>query len=90
MIAGKPTAEDVPALSLQLAEVFEEFRVQRMGERIIIEPKLRPQFVPEGTWNTLDFGTGASGVEVVDYLDPGVRKVDLVRGIAADISHGNW
>jgi hypothetical protein len=69
--------------------IFEEFRVHRTGERIIVEPKLRPQFVSEGTWRTLDFGAGASAVEVVDYLDPVVRKVDLTRTIAARISRGN-
>jgi hypothetical protein len=89
MVAGKLTAEDVSALSLQLAEVFEEFRVHRSGDRIIVEPKLRSGFLPEGDWTTLDFGGDQAGVEIVDYLDPVMRKVDLTRGIAADISHGS-
>ena len=34
MVAGKLTAEDVPALGLQLAEVFEDFRLHRDGRQV--------------------------------------------------------
>lgn len=92
MISGRLHADDVPQLNLQLAEVFDEFRVSKVGDRLIVEPRLRPEFSPEGEWKMLDFGddleTGETRVEVVDYLEPNLRKVDLTRR-DADISHGS-
>lgn len=88
LISGKLDAEDVPQLNGQLASIFEEFRVRRDGAGVVIEPRLRAEWMPEGEWATLDFSDGqAEGVEVVSYpaeLGPVLRKVDLTSGFAAD------
>jgi hypothetical protein len=74
-------------LSYQLREVFEEFRIRSDGQRIIVEPKLRPEWLPEGSWRTLDFGDEqGEGVEVVEYLEPLLRQVDLADGLITDSS----
>lgn len=84
MISGRLTAEDVPRLNLQLREVFEEFRVSREGDRLIVDPKLRSELLPQGNWRTIDFADDDSwGVEVVEYLEPAFRKVDLTRDLAS-------
>jgi hypothetical protein len=43
-IAGRLEDGDVPALQIRLREVFEEFRVERTGDRVVVHPKLRPEF----------------------------------------------
>jgi DNA invertase Pin-like site-specific DNA recombinase len=84
LIEGELTAETAPLLNHQLSKVFEELTLTRSGDRIIVDPKVRPEWIPEGTWRALDFGEddheGAQVVEVVDYLDPVLRKIDLIRG----------
>lgn len=82
IVSGKLTAEDVPRLNLQMREVFEEFRVERAGGRVIVEPKLRPQHAPPGDWTSVDFGEGGEGVEVVGYVGAEMRKIDLTSGFS--------
>jgi hypothetical protein len=57
-------------------------RLTRSDGRIIVEPNLRPEWIPEGTWRALGLRRGrprgAQVVEVVDYLDPVLRKIDRV------------
>lgn len=82
MAQGHLTATEVPTLNAQLYEVFEEFRITREGERIIVEPRLRPEWVPEGRWRVLDFGEpDQAGVEVVEHVGAVMRKVDLTRDL---------
>lgn len=53
-------------------------RVTAEGKRIILDPILRPEWMPDGDWRTLDFGDpDQEGVEVTDYLAPVLRQVDL-------------
>jgi hypothetical protein len=88
IVSGHLTADDTPRLNLQLCEVFEEFRVTRSGDRLIVEPKLRPEWIPPGTWHRLDFGDddhgGETVVEVVEYFEPALRKVDLTSPFVTD------
>ena len=80
MIEGHLTATEVPALNAQLAEVFEEFRITCQGQRVIVEPKLRAEWQPEGDWRSLDFGEpDQSGVEIVEHLGAVLKKADLTR-----------
>lgn len=62
---GHLTAIEVPALNAQLAKVFDEFRITCQGQRVIVEPRLRAEWQPEGDWRSLDFGepdqSGAGG-----------------------------
>ncbi len=55
---------------------------------MIVQPTLRREWLAErdgGEWVTLDFGDDdAAGVEVVEYLEPVVRKVDLTSGFTRD------
>lgn len=84
MLRGDMETGDKAQLNQQLAEVFAEFRVTKEGSstgdgrRIIVDPHLRPEWQPEGEWRTLDFGDpSAQGVEVVDFVEPVLRRVDL-------------
>jgi hypothetical protein len=78
MLRGDMETGDKAQLNQQLAEVFAEFRVTQEGERIIVDPHLRPEWQPEGEWRTLDFGDpDGAGVEVVDFVEPVLRRVDL-------------
>lgn len=92
MVQGRLTADSTPALNLQLREVFEQFAVssrpndEGSGTRVIVEPRLRPEWMPEvegsATPATLDFADeNAQGVEVAELLEPVLRKVDLTRGL---------
>ncbi len=62
--------------------VFEEF-----------VPKLRPEFVPERRWRTLDFGEDDHGgemtIEVVEHLNAVMRKVSLTRSFEDDNPNGS-
>lgn len=78
ILRGDIETEDKVQLNQHLAEVFAEFRITVEGDRIIIDPHLRPEWQPKGQWRTVDFSEGdASGVEVVDFLDPVLKRVDL-------------
>jgi len=78
LIDGRLTASEIPYLNAQLHEVFSEFSITHEGRRIIVDPKLRPEFVPEGSWRTLDFGDeDQEGVEVVEHVGAVMRKVSL-------------
>lgn len=82
MLRGEMEHGDKAQLNQQLAEVFTEFRVTGSstddGCRIVVDPHLRPHWQPDGDWHTLDFSEGeAAGVEVVDFVEPVLRKVDL-------------
>lgn len=91
MVQGRLTADSTPTLTLQLREVFEQFTISShendagTGTRIIVEPRLRAEWLPaiEGaTPASLDFAEDdAEGVEVVDYLEPVLRKVNLTDGL---------
>ena len=67
--------------------------VSKRDDRLIVEPRLRPEFVPEGDWSVLDFGESLDSVEprveFVDYLEPALRKVNLLPAAGADINHGS-
>lgn len=94
ILTGRLTASDVPTLNGQLAEVFSEFRLTRQGDRIIVEPALRPEWMPEGRWTTLDFGEddrgGATMVEVVEHLAPVMRRVDLAGRTRRTTPTDSW
>lgn len=46
-----------------------------------MEPTLRKEWLPEGNWKLLDFADeDAEGIEVVEYLEPVLRRVDLSNG----------
>lgn len=84
MLRGDMETRDKAGLNQQLSEVFAEFRVtveephSSAGLRIIVDPHLRPEWQPDGQWRTLDFSEGGdSGVEVVDFVEPVLRRVDL-------------
>jgi hypothetical protein len=60
-------------LNGQLHEVFEQFTVTRSGDRLVVEPTLRPEWLPDGSWSVLDFGEddhgGEQTVEVVEHVE---------------------
>lgn len=79
ILEGQLTAEDTPALNVQLTTVFEHFVLTVEGERIILDPKLKAEWMPEGDWTTLDFGDPAqAGVEVVEFVAPVMEKIQLL------------
>jgi DNA invertase Pin-like site-specific DNA recombinase len=79
ILSGHLTADDTPLLNAQLATVFDHFVLTVDGQRTILDPELKAEWIPEGDWTTIDFGDpGQAGVEVVDYLAPVMRRVDLV------------
>ncbi len=92
-IAGHLQAEEIPRLNQQFGEVFESFGISRDRDRLFVQPRLHPEFVPPGNWTVLDFGESIEGgdlrVEVVEYPAADLRKVDLTAGIGGDISHGS-
>jgi hypothetical protein len=78
MLQGEMETSDKALLNQQLTQVFAEFRVTAEGHRIAVDPHLRPEWLPEGDWRTLDFADDQqAGVEVVDFVEPVLRKVDL-------------
>lgn len=91
MVEGHLTATDVPELNAQLCEVFEELSITHEGDRIFVNPVLRPEFVPEGKWRVLDFGDeDQKGVEVVEHLGAVMRKVSLTRQFADHKINDSW
>lgn len=83
LIEGHLTETEVPLLNAQLHTVFAEFIIAHEDRRIIVDPKLRPEFVPDGSWRTLDFGSAdQEGVEVVEHVGAVMRKVSLTSGFA--------
>lgn len=95
MVEGRLTATSTPELNLRLREVFERFTIgsrandEGTGTRLIVEPRLRVDWLPpiEGnaTPRLLDFAeAGAEGIEVIDHLEPALRKVDLADGLITD------
>jgi site-specific DNA recombinase len=92
MLRGDMESSDKAQLNQQLTEVFAEFRVSVEGRRIIVDPHLRPEWLPEGAWHTVDFAEGSdqAGVEVVDFVEPVLRTVDLWASEGATSPTGNW
>ncbi len=90
IIQGHLTAPDVPRLNAQLAEVFVHFTVTQSGDRLIVEPTLRPEWLPEGNFRCLDFGSDDHGgdqvVEVVDWLEADFHEPALLRELSGDPS----
>jgi len=79
LVEGTLDADNTPMLQDRLRLLFEEFRVDAHGQRVIVTPVLRPEHRPEGTWRTLDFADAdAEGVEVADYLGVELTKIDLL------------
>lgn len=55
-------------------------RVTAEGKRLILDSILRPEWMPDGDWRTIDFGgPGQEDVEVTDYLAPVLRQVTYGR-----------
>lgn len=56
ILASEFEGSDSAVLNSRLSEVVSEVRVTVEGKRVILDPVLRPEWMPEGDWHTLDFG----------------------------------
>jgi len=73
--------EDVVRANALLREMFEGFYVSRRGERVVVDPRPHPGWMPQGRWTRLDFGEDdAAGIEIVEFLGEEIRRVSLVDG----------
>jgi len=91
MIAGALDAGDVPRMNARLCRVFDSLVVSRRGEKLLVDPKLRPDFLGESprtaTPHTFDFGDDRSpGVEIAESAPPAVelRRVELTSSDGRD------
>jgi hypothetical protein len=85
LVEGTLDADTTPMLQDRLRLLFEEFRIDASGARIIVTPVLRPEHRPEGRWKLLDFAEpGQEGVEIVDHLGVELTKIDLLP------NSGSW
>ena len=82
LVRGTLDAETTPMLQDRLRLLFEEFRLNVRGARIIVTPVLRPEHRPEGRWRLLDLAEpDAEGVQVVDYLGVELTKIELLPNL---------